>query len=45
MGAGERDDLVIAAALSLEREQLRDYCAGIMDDDFDDPSRSSSTGY
>ncbi len=29
----------------LSESELRDYCADIMDDDFDDPSRSSSTGY
>ncbi len=29
----------------LSESELRDYCADIMDDDFDDPSRSSGTGY
>ena len=29
----------------LSESELRDYCAGIMDDDPDDPSRSSGTGY
>ncbi len=29
----------------LSDSELRDYCADIMDDDFDDPSRSSSTGH
>ena len=29
----------------LSESELRDYCSDIIDDDFDDPSRSSSTGY
>ena len=29
----------------LGESELRDYCADIMDDDFDDPDRNSSTGY
>ncbi len=29
----------------LSESELRDYCADIMDDEPDDPSRSSSTGY
>jgi len=30
---------------NLSESELRDYCADIMDDDFDDPDRNSSTGY
>jgi hypothetical protein len=29
----------------LSESELRDYCADIMDDDFDNPSRSSDSGY
>ena len=29
----------------LSESELRDYCADIMDDGFDDPSRNSSAGY
>ncbi len=29
----------------LSDSELRDYCSDIMDDDFDDPSRSAGTGY
>ncbi len=29
----------------LSESELRDYCADIMDDEPDDPSRSSGTGY
>ena len=29
----------------LSESELRDYCADIMDDDFDDSDRNSSTGY
>ena len=29
----------------LSESELRDYCADIMGDDFDDPDRNSSTGY
>ncbi len=29
----------------LSESELRDYCSDIMDDDSDDPSRSSGTGY
>ncbi len=29
----------------LSESELRDYCSDIMDDEPDDPSRSSSTGY
>ena len=30
---------------NLSESELRDYCDDIMDDEPDDPSRSSSTGY
>ncbi len=30
---------------NLSESDLRDYCADILDDEPDDPSRSSSTGY
>ena len=29
----------------LSGSELRDFCSDIMDDDFDDPSRSSGSGY
>ncbi len=29
----------------LGKSEMRDYCSDIMDDDFDDTSRSSGTGY
>ncbi len=29
----------------LSKSELRDYCTDIMDDEPDDPSRSSGTGY
>ena len=29
----------------LSESELRDYCSDIMDDDSEDPSRSSGTGY
>ena len=29
----------------LSESELRDYCSDIMDDDFDNSDRSSSTGY
>ncbi len=29
----------------LSESELRDYCSDIMDDDFDDSDRNSSTGY
>ncbi len=30
---------------NLSESELRDYCADIMDDEPDDPSRSPNTGY
>ncbi len=36
---------VIRRHFHLSESELRDYCSDIMDDDSDDPSRSSSTGY
>ncbi len=29
----------------LSESELRDYCSDIMDDELDDPSRSSGSGY
>ncbi len=36
---------VIRRHFHLSESELRDYCADIMDDDWDDPSRSSVSGY
>ena len=36
---------VIRRHFHLSGSELRDYCADIMDDEFDDPSRSSVSGY
>ncbi len=36
---------VIRRRFHLGDSELRDYCADIMNDDFDDPSRNSSAGY
>ena len=35
---------VVRRRFHLGDSEMRDYCADIMDDDFDDPSRSSGTG-
>ena len=36
---------VVRRRFHLSESELRDYCAGIMDDEPDDPSRSSGSGY
>ena len=36
---------VIRRRFHLSDSELRDYCADITDDDFDDPDRNSSAGY
>ena len=36
---------VIRRRFHVSESELRDYCSDIMDDDFDDPSRSSVSGY
>jgi len=36
---------VIRRHFHLSESELRDYCADILDDEFDDPSRSSVSGY
>ncbi len=36
---------VIRRHFHLSESELRDYCADIMDDEFDDPDRSSVSGY
>ncbi len=36
---------VLRRHFHLSESELRDYCADIMDDDFDDSDRNSSSGY
>ena len=36
---------VVRRRFHLSESELRDYCSDIMDDESDDPSRSSGSGY